>query len=64
MCSQGDEIAFIQTGPKMADPFSGGLDRREFVKMSKSVRERKSNELSALALLTLFNYESTSDYFW
>lgn len=64
MCSQGDEIAFIQTGPKMADPFSGGLDRREFVKMRKSARERKSNELSALALLTLFNYESISDYFW
>lgn len=64
MCSQGDEIAFIQTGPKMADPFSGGLDRREFVKMRKSVRERKPNELSALALLTLFNYESISDYFW
>lgn len=64
MCSQGDETAYIQTGPKMADPFSGGCNRREFVKMRKSVRERQSNELSAFALLTLFNYESISDYYW
>lgn len=64
MCSQGDETAYIQTGPKMADPSSGGLNRREFVKMRKSVREKWPNELSAFALLTLFNYESISDYYW
>lgn len=64
MCSQGDEIAYIQAGPNMADPFCGALDFDQFVDMRKNVREQGSSELSDLALLAMFNCESPFVYYW
>lgn len=64
MCAMGDDTAFIQWGENFGDPFSGGVDCKEYLAMVEEAKSDNPETLHEMALRKLFSSEAVSTFFW